>query len=273
MKPLIIYHGGCPDGFGAAWSFWTAFRDEAEYFPATHGNPPPDVLGRDVFIVDFSYSREIVENMIKDCSSLVILDHHKTAEKSLSNLPCFIYDVNHSGAYMAWRYLYGESSVPNIIKFIEDRDLWKMQIEESKYMLDFLDLHPYDFEIWSDISKKMEKENPDYNKILDIGRYLYKYKMSIVDRSLKTAHTITISGEEIPAVNSPFLQSEIGDRLVVGSQYSCVYTRMVDGYRFSLRSNNSCLESRDVAEVASKFGGGGHKNSAGFKIKNLELLK
>jgi hypothetical protein len=61
MRPLIIYHGNCADGFSAAWCFWRKYRDGADYFAGVYQQEPPDVSGRDVFLVDFSYKRAVVE--------------------------------------------------------------------------------------------------------------------------------------------------------------------------------------------------------------------
>ena len=33
MKPLVIYHANCTDGFGAAFAAWLKLGDEAEYLP------------------------------------------------------------------------------------------------------------------------------------------------------------------------------------------------------------------------------------------------
>ena len=59
--PLIIYHDNCADGFGAAWTVRQALGGENVDFHAGHyGKPAPDVEGRDVIIVDFSYPYELL---------------------------------------------------------------------------------------------------------------------------------------------------------------------------------------------------------------------
>ena len=56
LKPdMCIYHGNCQDGFGAAWAVWKRFGDAVEYVPGFYGQPAPDVAGRSVVMVDFSY--------------------------------------------------------------------------------------------------------------------------------------------------------------------------------------------------------------------------
>jgi len=269
MKPIIIYHANCPDGFGAAWAFWKKYGKNADYHPATHGEPPPDVTGREVYIVDFSYSREVTETLAESAKKIVILDHHKTAQETLEGLSYFKYDVNHSGAYLAWRYLFGEQNVPNLILMIEDRDLWKWKILDSKLLLMVLDSYPYDFKVWDALASKMELESSEYSRMLMDGIAISTYADSIIKKILKTAHTLDILGQKIPSINSPYFQSELGASLSLGQPYSCVYTWDGHHYRFSLRSE---ANGSDVAEIAKKFGGGGHAKAAGFTVRSLEEL-
>ena len=113
MKNIsVLYHAGCPDGFGAAWACWNKFGDNAEYIPVKHGASPPNVEGRNVIIVDFSYPEPILLEMERVAESLVLIDHHKSAIKELSHLSFCHFDENFSGAYLAWKYFFGESSIP-----------------------------------------------------------------------------------------------------------------------------------------------------------------
>lgn len=270
MKPVLIYHKNCPDGFGAAWSFWRKYKDEMEYVPAIHGDPVPDIVkGREVFIVDFSYSRAITLKIKMESKNLIILDHHKTADESIGDLPYFHYDVSHSGAYLAWKYLFGEDKVPNIIRCIEDRDLWNWNIENSNFILNVLDSYPYDFEIWDSISKKIEIDSEEYDNIIMQGIAIQRYKDSLIKNVLKTRHTLNIMGQDIPAVNAPFLQSELASNIAVGHPYSCAYYWDGERYRFSLRSDG---QGADVESIAKEFGGGGHSKAAGFTITDKYLL-
>jgi oligoribonuclease NrnB/cAMP/cGMP phosphodiesterase (DHH superfamily) len=128
MKTLCIYHGGCDDGFGAAYAVWKKFGYEVEYYPATHGGPIPDVNDRDVIMVDFSYKRNVLLQLIGKCKSMVILDHHKTAEADLDGLEdpklTLVFDMQRSGATIAWDHFHPDTPRPVLIRYVEDRDLW-----------------------------------------------------------------------------------------------------------------------------------------------------
>jgi len=63
MKTQVLYHANCPDGFCAAWAAYTVFGDDAEYLPVQYGQDPPDVAGNRVYIVDFSYKREVMRRI------------------------------------------------------------------------------------------------------------------------------------------------------------------------------------------------------------------
>src|SRR5262249_46835791 len=87
VKPLCIYHGGCDDGFAAAWVVRKALGGEVDFYPGVYQKDPPAHDGRDVIFVDFSYKRPVLEAMAQQAASVLILDHHKTAAEDLCDLP------------------------------------------------------------------------------------------------------------------------------------------------------------------------------------------
>src|SRR5688572_26960395 len=109
-KALCIYHGNCADGFTAAWAVHKAYGDAAEFFAGKYQEPPPDVTGRDVIMVDFSYKRPVLAEMIGKAKSFLLLDHHKSAQADLEALAeCganLHFDMSRSGALMAWQYFH-----------------------------------------------------------------------------------------------------------------------------------------------------------------------
>src|SRR5688572_2721511 len=122
MVDLVIYHGSCRDGFTAAWV--ARLRYPAAEFHAGHfGKRPPQVSGRHVLIVDFSYPRSVMEEMASQAESIVLFDHHKTAETELTSLPYANFDMHRSGAGLAWDYLFPGEPRPWIVDYVEDRDL------------------------------------------------------------------------------------------------------------------------------------------------------
>ena len=276
MKPVLIYHADCPDGFGSRFAFWLKYRDEMEYIPAAHGRPTPENLeGRDIIFADFSYKPEILLDIRKKAKSLKIIDHHVSAYNSIIDLGKmaydeYVYDSKRSGASLCWSYLFPDKKIPHFINVIEDRDIWKWNVKDSRSLILYLDSFPYSIEKWQEFLFDFEPENSRYNEILMQGSAIKRYKDSTVEVLLKSKHKMVIDGNEIWAVNSPYLRDDIGDKLLVGAPFSAVYFMDRDQYRFSLRSSDCGM---DVSVIASKLGGGGHRNAAGFTIDNLDKLK
>ncbi|HUY61182.1 MAG TPA: DHHA1 domain-containing protein [Candidatus Dormibacteraeota bacterium] len=252
-KPLVIYHGDCPDGFGAAYAAWKRFGETATFVAARHGDPPPPVDGRAVLIADFSYPRPVLLALAERARELLVLDHHRSAQAELGDLPFCQFDMERSGAVMTWEHLHQEP-VPPLLQYVQDRDLWRHALPETAEVSAALSAHPLDFQVWDGLSVETLRAE---------GLALLRYQTQLVDRMVARAHPLEILGVQVPAVNSPVLQSELGDRLATGQPFAAIWWQGGDGLaRWSLRSTPA---GADVSEIARRYGGGGHRNAAGFR--------
>ena len=131
-KNVILYHKGCSDGFGAAWSAWKKFGNKAEYIAVKYDyNPPENLTGKNVYILDFCYPMRETRNMLEIAESLTIIDHHFSRRKVIESVPNHIYSENHSGAVLAWQYFHPGKSLPKMLKYIEDIDLWHRKLPHT----------------------------------------------------------------------------------------------------------------------------------------------
>lgn len=128
----MIYHADCLDGFGAAFSAWCHLGENADYWPAEHGDEPPDTVGRDVFILDFSYNRPVLLDLRRHAANVTLLDHHKTAQADLARLDFAVFDINRSGCVMAWEYFNPKQPIPKMLLYIQDRDLGGLKSREPR---------------------------------------------------------------------------------------------------------------------------------------------
>lgn len=279
LKPkdvdFVIAHGSCPDGFGAAWTAWKMHQDKIEYFFASYASNEevPDVSGRNVLMVDFAYkSPEIMNDLNRKANSMLLLDHHKSARDALEGkIDCdHIFDMNRSGARMAWDYFYPASPISHIIQYVEDRDLWKWKMPDARHYLAALDSYPQDFDIWNWIAGL---ENEHLEQFFAEGRAICRFQEILVNDHVNKSekgYLIAPDGEEYPCriVNctSKEIISDVGHELaknddeeVVGVAWA--YSHRYNDYIFSLRS----IKDIDVSEIAKKFGGGGHAQASGFK--------
>ncbi len=250
---LVLYHGDCPDGFGAAYAAWKRYGAEADYVPVSHGEPPPDLRGRSALLADFAYDRRTMLRLFEEADQLVVLDHHRSAESEIGDLPGCIFDMQRSGAVMTWEHLHPDPAPP-LLQYVQDRDLWRNQLPQSDEVAAALRAKPFDFSVWDAL---------DIDQLQQEGRVLLAYQRRMVDRIAAHASPVEILGVRVPAVNSPVLQSEIGDRLARGKPFAAVWWQGAgDVARWSLRSTP---EGMDVSAIAVRFGGGGHRTAAGFK--------
>lgn len=267
-KTIIIYHSPCPDGFTSAWVARKMFPD-AEFYPTGHYNQPPDVTGKDVFILDFAYNRETLLALLDDASSITVLDHHKTNEKALEGLVFCKFDMHKSGAGLTWDYFFGNKpfglySKPWLIDYVQDRDLWQWRLPYSREVCAALDSYPYEFEVWDKLA------NREIEDLAAEGAAIRRYQNQAVDRVMRHAREVVFEGHLVPVVNCSTLIDDVGSRLAIGKPFSVLWRQSGDGiYIYSMRSDEDGL---DVSEIAKKFpGGGGHKHAAGFST-NIQLF-
>ena len=121
---VVIYHGNCYDGFASAWVAHKKFGNRASYIPQVYGgNKIIDKLnGKEVYIIDFSYSKEEMLELEKKTKKLVVIDHHLSSELSIKSLKEYYFSYDHSGCYLAWEYFFKDKDVPVLVKYISDND-------------------------------------------------------------------------------------------------------------------------------------------------------
>jgi len=263
MNPLCIYHGGCADGFAAAWVVRKAFLGQVDFHAGVYGDLPPDVKGRDVFIVDFSYPRGYLLRMIGEAESLTILDHHQSAQAALENLPGAIvrFSLGLSGAMLAWKYFFHDATPPRLLQHIQDRDLWLFHLDATREIMAGLFSYPYDFALYD---QWMDSDRLD--GLAADGAAILRKQQQDLDQLLPIlTQRLQIGGKTVPVANLPhILASDAGARLAIGQPFAAIYWDSPKGRHFSLRSTSP--DGDDVAAIAQTLGGGGHRHAGGFLI-------
>jgi oligoribonuclease NrnB/cAMP/cGMP phosphodiesterase (DHH superfamily) len=274
-KPLVIYHGNCLDGFGAAYAAQRHFYSlgvEAEYFAASHGEEMPDCSGREVYVVDFSFKRAQMKQLCEVAARVVVLDHHISAQEDLEGLEAehenleVVFDMSRSGAVITWDYFH-QQPVPQLLLHVQDQDLWNFDLAGTKDINSALMSYPFDFEVWHEVVESEER----FNTLLKEGEAINRFRREMIDSYKERAVTGRIAGFEVPVVNCPrAIISELVGELAEGHPFAAGYQDKGTKRSWSLRSSRHGGE--DVARVAAQFGGGGHKNAAGFGTTIPESL-
>jgi oligoribonuclease NrnB/cAMP/cGMP phosphodiesterase (DHH superfamily) len=174
-ETIVIYHGGCRDGFCAAWVYNKHFIEHYEYgknalanhltyHPGFYGQEPPDVKDKNVVILDFCYPLEVMKIIVRDCESLTWIDHHKTAQPFndwLENQPVeddffrnikFVFQNDKSGAGLTWNYFFPNEPRPWIVDYVEDRDLWAKKLPSTNNINAYIATLKFDFGVWNTAS-------------------------------------------------------------------------------------------------------------------------
>jgi len=263
MKSIVVlYHAQCRDGFSAAWSAWKKLKNKADYFPVEHQVDPPVLKNKTIYMLDFCYPKELMEKIVKENKRVIVIDHHAMMQKDALCASEFVFDNNHSGAVLAWRYFHPKKKIPTLLKYVEDIDLWKFKQPHSKEITLAIDLFPYTFKNWDKISKDLEKKGKAFKNYLIKGSAIAAYTKIIIKEMADLADKVNFEGYQVLAANCPrFLKSALGNELAKRcSSFGIAWHLSGKKIHVSLRAQGKV----DVAKIAQKYGGGGHKNASGF---------
>lgn len=291
---ICIYHGGCMDGFTAAWVVSTRYNDRSIVFaPAIYNQPPPPrevYEGKHLLIVDFSYPKLVLEGMSIWAKSITILDHHKTAQRALEEFAIFnpvtrdtieevltatqpglgnvraVFDMSKSGARLTYDFCNSEwTTTRKLVDYVGDRDLWRHELPYTKEINAAISSYDFTFDNWHSLHACINSQQ-GFTTMIAEGAAIRRKEQKDIREMLKVNRRMMKIGEHIICVaNLPYNWASEAAHIMAeesGFGHAACYFDRADGKRqFSLRS----VGDFDVSEVAKRYGGGGHKNAAGFE--------
>lgn len=266
---VVIYHKRCPDGFGAAYAAWKKFGDAAEYIPAGYGDEAIEGLdGKEVYLVDFCYELPgEMERLAKITKKFVALDHHETSKELAEIAPEHVYDPKRSGATIAWSYFHPDTPMPRLMHYLEDGDLYRYALSETRDVFSYLVVQPDDFHIWDALAKTLEDDDARATFLIKASAYTEYFEL-LAKLSVEAAKKVRFEGHECyftTAMPSITMRSYVGHQLYEKlPPFALIVSAHPDGFGVSIRGNGTV----DVSAIAKKYGGGGHPVSAGFFIPN-----
>jgi oligoribonuclease NrnB/cAMP/cGMP phosphodiesterase (DHH superfamily) len=290
---VCLYHFPCDDGFAAAWVVNRKWPDVV-LKGTNYGQPFPEVEidGKNILIADFSYKPDELAGLSARAKSIVILDHHKTADADLRDVrrmvgascenvePAFQgvtgpgtnvlaeFDMARSGASLAWQFCFPGEKMPQLIRYVEDRDLWLMKLDHTRSLSLLLQSYPYDLAVWNELMLAFDDVDGAQAGVLAEARAIERFFDRRLAELVPTAVFKQIGKwKGIPVVYAPYaFASDLANALLKAHPEAPFAAVVVDAYgsrTWSLRSEDS---RQDVSEVARTFGGGGHRNAAGFRV-------
>lgn len=262
----IFYHKNCPDGITSAYIAWRYYNrkpicvEENPNFRLTGIE-----IGSNILIVDLSPAN--LED-IKYLYNIWIIDHHISTYKKYKKYKKLIYggDANEWSAALMCKKIFG--SKESWIDYISDRDTWSWKLVNSAEINEAIYVEELVNNIF-DIDKNLDRLG-DLIELTERGKIYLKYKNKLVKDISKSAHIINNTA----IVNCPILQSDIGNYLIkqLGCEISIIY-RIRDPISMNEIVASVRSDTGKALNVASRFGGGGHKNAAGFTTTVKEWKK
>jgi oligoribonuclease NrnB/cAMP/cGMP phosphodiesterase (DHH superfamily) len=299
LPHLVIYHGGCPDGIAAAWavSQRESAEDDVKYHPGRFNEDPPDVTNQNVLFVDFTYTQNVMELLLKTAKSIRVLDHHKSAlylknitDKKLS----YVLDMNRSGAQIAWDEMNPQSvpsskSRPWFIDDIADRDLWRWELPNSKittramFGLDYYSsltafsekisklynksYYTTELEVNADNYTELKAHVDNYDELVSIGKTLLNEDERSYKNITKYAVDCICTSLTDPSVMwkcrvvecDGSKKSEVGNRLVLDGKcdFSVIYQYNIIRDEWWLSLRALSSSNIDLTKIVKHFGNGG----------------
>ncbi len=253
---------------------WRAWGEQGRYLPRGHDDQldAAGFEGQQVVFVDIAPSPRLAVELGEFASQLVVLDHHLTARDLFTQdarlLPSLAdrghhvnFDLEHSGAVLAWQYFHPEEPVPALLAYVEDQDLWHWKLPETEAVNAAIGSYPRDLETWDALSRR------PWEELAAEGTPILRAQRIEVERSLRLAHPLQVGELRVEAVNALQHRSHIGHELAKraahGHAIGVVY-RMRGG---RVDASIYSIGDVDVSTVAAGFGGGGHRNASGFSVK------
>ncbi len=277
---MCVYHAGCPDGFGAAWAVSRAWGTEATYVARGHNDRlrGEDLSDTIIAFVDIAPDNDELRDLAGHAAQVIVLDHHVTSQDRLEADPTIcnaiaregheiIFDMSRSGSVLAWQYFSPDQPVPDLLRYVEDQDLWAWKLPRSQEVNAAITSYPRSFEVWSELAERPVEE------LMREGEPIVRANRVEVERILKHAAPLAIDNRRTESVNASSNRSAIGHELAqrktYGEPWGCVYR--IDGDR--VYATLYSIGDFDVSQIAVRFGGGGHKNAAGFSVRLARWLR
>ena len=272
---LIIYHNDADGICSAAIVSKFLGNETKEFCPIQYGDPfnfERVDTNTVVWVVDFSFPQEYMWELDQRSFHFYWYDHHLSAKGIRTTLfenTTGICDEWRSGCGLTWSELFKDKPCPLSVALIEDRDLWKFNLDNTKEFHEWFSLNVFgpEDEFWD---KALESDTRDL--MIDVirdGKLLLKSKEKSIKYLVeKKGYFGTIKSYPAFFVNSPMYQSEIGEYVYTRSKDPIVVViyNYIDEAEVicSLRSDK--INVRDIAET---YNGGGHDNAAGFSVNGV----
>lgn len=221
-----------------------------------------------VVIVDFALPLEDMQR-IRDAAELIWIDHHKSAIEELSALSDLPgrRSIDEAACVLTWQVFYPDHPLPDAVKYIGDRDIWRLAYEETTAFGEGLfqeDTRPANDALWQPL---LDGDDELVRELIERGKILHRARLrSIWRRVAREGFEVQFEGHRTLVINDRG-SGELG---VYSRQrgYEIAYCYIDRHHEGKLITKVTLFSDKvDVSEIARKFGGGGHAGAAGFSFE------
>ncbi|PCI89966.1 phosphoesterase [Candidatus Kaiserbacteria bacterium] len=275
---IAIYHKDCIDGTSAASVVLRKFPNAA-LFPLAHSYTDEDIKpildlaspDAEIYTVDCGIG---IKEFLDRGYSVTTIDHHigskslfEDMERQYENYS-YIFNNDKSGASLAWAFLFPYETEPELIKYVEDVDLWNWKFgDDSKYINNYLSIFR------NDPVTMLSLLEGDLSDVMRKGRTISEYTDKEIEDLVKIKPIqIKIGDHIVPSYNISSYQSECGN-ILSGNLNKTVAMFTINGQQVKVSFRSKEGQSPTSLELAQLLGGGGHKLASGAGIKLVDFLK
>lgn len=305
IENVIIYHANCIDGYTAAHIAWCSLIQEdagVVAIPLSYGEVDTveglygalrrfdvdvtDLNNLNFYILDFSLPKDVMDYIFDTAWNTVWLDHHKTAFEAfgMSELEVWmvsednryiLLDNKRCGAKLTFDYFHTGQAEPDLIRLVDDYDRWVFQYPHTKAANAYIRSLEFTRDNWDMLVLMSADQMEKSGKILEAA---HEKQCDDLIRAGYTAITLNAAEDSNnhnyagPSINAPAqFASLIGHKLATKfNSFAAVWSVDHKGMvKVSLRS----VKDFDCSKLAKFYGGGGHKNAAGFEIPLQQFIK
>jgi uncharacterized protein len=284
-RSILIYHHDDNDGCCAAavagnfydWNEFATTFVAINYGKESWSEEEIEAAEK-VWLVDFTSDK--MDEFVRVCGpKLIWVDHHKTAMEKFPDLwnsgsiPG-IRSVEKAACVLTWEYTHPDNiSLPAAVAYIGDKDLWKFEYAETRaFSAGFsLMVKTPDDPVWDTLLGS--EYEATVNKMISLGKLLLEAQNYKLQKAFDRGVDCTFHNWKARLVNTTGNISELGEFIYrkPGYDIAIMWQAVEDMVVFSLRSDSGNSDSPDCAEISQQYGGGGHRNAAGFQKKNIDF--
>lgn len=292
----VIIHHNDADGWGALGLALNGLSDPTRKFVTRAVNYSDDFSklletfepNDHVYILDFSFDRNVCDAIAAKVQKLVVLDHHKTAEKALEGAPYATFDMSKSGVLLAFEhffpdYLQGRDSngdgyefVPPAVRLLDNYDLWKKNDSNCAWHW-VVGFHLFvkdkfgDFTFWRELMGFADLPNSVY-EIMEANYLMFKNAIGDMMTSAEFTETTTDGFKyliypcenDISLIADAFRDSPLKPNFTASYKQKEVPAEDGRDSKIKVEVSLRGSEGYPVLSIAEKNGGGGHEMASGF---------